>query len=160
MRTARSFSSSHLHLPVFVTPANKTCLTWETPHFIFPSNHDCFVCMLLLRVSTGHASQHCRNFQRVPGMITPPYFFYYTRYICSRAVSCVGFGGRHGFPDAFGLPACLTLAQRYGLIDNSVSVDIVALLLRRVLFQGDTTRLGVGEQRRSNMPVPIEASYY
>lgn len=62
----------------------------------------------------------------------------------------------HGFPEAFGFPACLTLPQRFGLIGNSVNVEVVALLLRRMLFRGDVRRLGMGEQG-SNMPAPIEA---
>lgn len=42
----------------------------------------------------------------------------------------------HGFPESFGFPAGLTLRQRFGLIGNSVNVEVVALLLRRMLFGG------------------------
>lgn len=39
----------------------------------------------------------------------------------------------HGFPDEFNFPLGLTLRQRCALIGNSVNVEVVELLLRRML---------------------------
>lgn len=50
----------------------------------------------------------------------------------------------HGFPQGFGFPASVTLRQRFALIGNSVNVEVVALLLRRLLLRD---RLQAGEPR-------------
>lgn len=42
----------------------------------------------------------------------------------------------HGFPEEFDFPASLTLRKRCALIGNSVNVEVVALLLRWMLFEG------------------------
>lgn len=42
----------------------------------------------------------------------------------------------HGFPEGFDFPAGLTPRQRCALIGNSVNVEVVALLLRWMLFEG------------------------
>lgn len=41
----------------------------------------------------------------------------------------------HGFPETYRFPSDLTLRQRWGLVGNSVNVDVVALLLSRLLFR-------------------------
>lgn len=46
----------------------------------------------------------------------------------------------HGFPEKFGFPPGVTLRQRFGLIGNSVNVDVVALLLRRLLFREEALK--------------------
>lgn len=46
----------------------------------------------------------------------------------------------HGFPEKFGFPPGVTLQQRFGLVGNSVNVDIVALLLRRLLFREEALK--------------------
>lgn len=40
----------------------------------------------------------------------------------------------HGFPERFEFPAGLSLRQRFALVGNSVNVEVVALLLRRLLL--------------------------
>lgn len=40
----------------------------------------------------------------------------------------------HGFPERFEFPAGLSLRQRFGLVGNSVNVELVTLLLRRLLL--------------------------
>ena len=40
----------------------------------------------------------------------------------------------HGYPDTFKFPPGLSLRQRFALIGNSVNVEVIALLLRRLLF--------------------------
>lgn len=43
----------------------------------------------------------------------------------------------HGFPEDFDFPPGLTLRQRCALIGNSVNVEVVALLLKRLLCHVD-----------------------
>lgn len=43
----------------------------------------------------------------------------------------------HGFPETFDFPEGLTQRQRCALIGNSVNVEVVALLLRWMLFKGN-----------------------
>ena len=50
----------------------------------------------------------------------------------------------HGFPEGFEFPSGLSQRQRCALIGNSVNVEVVALLLERMLFQGSAQR-GVEE---------------
>lgn len=44
----------------------------------------------------------------------------------------------HGFPEGFDFPAGVTSRQRCALIGNSVNVEVVALLLRWMLFEGNS----------------------
>lgn len=46
----------------------------------------------------------------------------------------------HGFPEWFVFPDELTLRQRFGLVGNSVNVDVVAMLLGYLLFGGATAK--------------------
>ncbi len=50
----------------------------------------------------------------------------------------------HGFPETFDFPEGLTQRQRCALIGNSVNVEVVALLLRWMLFKGDAQSRRVG----------------
>ncbi|CAM9548558.1 unnamed protein product [Ectocarpus sp. 6 AP-2014] len=43
----------------------------------------------------------------------------------------------HGFPEAFDFPTALTPRQRCALVGNSVNVEVVALLLEFMLFEGN-----------------------
>ncbi|CAM9516284.1 unnamed protein product, partial [Sphacelaria rigidula] len=43
----------------------------------------------------------------------------------------------HGFPETYGFPPDVTIRQRWGLVGNSVNVDVVALLLSRLLFRDE-----------------------
>lgn len=43
----------------------------------------------------------------------------------------------HGFPEGFEFPSGLSQRQRCALIGNSVNVEVVALLIERMLFQGN-----------------------
>lgn len=48
----------------------------------------------------------------------------------------------HGFPETFEFPPGLSLRQRFALVGNSVNVEVVTLLLRRLLLLQATTEGG------------------
>lgn len=50
----------------------------------------------------------------------------------------------HGFPEGFDFPKGLTQRQRCALIGNSVNVEVVALLLERLIFQGEEVEENAG----------------
>lgn len=62
----------------------------------------------------------------------------------------------HGFPEGFEFPPGLTLRQRCGLIGNSVNVEVVALLLRRMLFAGHAEG-GSSRQRPGDLAAALES---
>lgn len=64
----------------------------------------------------------------------------------------------HGFPETFAFPPDLTLRQRFGLIGNSVSVYVVSVLLRQLLFEGTKVGRAVAAEIVTNECAPVLSS--
>lgn len=62
----------------------------------------------------------------------------------------------HGFPEWFSFPPDLTLRQRFGLVGNSVNVEVVRILLSRLLFHDGVQSAG-DEWSNSDILPAVEA---